>query len=147
MVSRAELRESRQALSRMLADFSSSQAGYELIIERLKEQSSHLFGGSKDKISSTGSATTSNSSTVMTPAQQKVVADAKNNMNGKNIDEAIRSLDPTEAQAMDALMNLYEKELQTPMRGLLFGSLMTAMLIQVLQKLLIPVMTSFFISH
>eukprot|EP01038_Epipyxis_sp_PR26KG_P012394 gene12394-16624_t len=40
----------------------------------------------------------------------------------------------TQEQAMDTLMHSYEKELQSPIRGILFGSLMTAMLIQ-MQKL------------
>jgi len=33
-------------------------------------------------------------------------------------------------QAMEALMTEYEKELQTPIKGIMFGSLMTAILIQ-----------------
>ena len=34
-------------------------------------------------------------------------------------------------KALDALMSEYEKELQTPIKGIMFGSLMTAILIQV----------------
>ncbi len=37
-------------------------------------------------------------------------------------------------EAMNALMSEYERQLQTPIRGMLFGSLMTTILIQ-MQKL------------
>ena len=49
-------------------------------------------------------------------------------------DEPLQSK-PTPEQAMDALMSEYEKELQTPLRGIVMGSLMTAILIQVSNRI------------
>ena len=42
-----------------------------------------------------------------------------------------------EGAVMEALMRAYEKEMKTPIQGLLLGNLMTAMLIQ-MQKLKVP---------
>lgn len=143
VVTREECEESKEALDRMLRDFSQSTSGSTLIADMkeriqdtLREQqeaaaaiAGKLSGGGGGGISSNrnnskgegggGSGTDSAGSTVTRPgpAASKLAAE-----------------EFSPEQAMAALMTAYERELQAPIKGLVFGNLMTALLIQ-MQKL------------
>jgi hypothetical protein len=132
IVSREDLDASRDALHRMLVEFSQSKEGSTLILNRLNvdhlkdellKRSDTLFETIKNGgAGSTGGA--GGASVVpANPAASVVTLPSGGEM---------ASFTPE--QAWDALMSEYEKELQTPIRGIVYGNLFTAMLIQ-MQKL------------
>lgn len=136
IVSREDLEASRAALNRMLVEFSQSKEGSALILSRFKEellkQKDTLLETIKNNAAS-GSGTTEN----VSKAVSKALAAATTHPGGVSqaaqttISEAFQA---TPEQAWEALMSEYEKELQTPIRGIVYGNLFTAMLIQ-MQKL------------
>jgi hypothetical protein len=105
IVSKRDLDQSKEALHRMLSDYSKSIKGIELFekvkntLNRISEQASTVVGGS--------------------------VKEAM-------IEVPATSFSPEEA--LDALMKSYEAELSNPIQGVLFGNLATSILIQ-MQKL------------
>ena len=120
IVSREDLTQSKDALSRMLADFSKhGQRSYD--IRQMMMGSSKPPSGFHDS-DSTSSATSNSSSS--------------SNNSGNVLDdlETKESSLANESAAMETLMRTYEKQLQSPIYGMLYGNLMTAMLIQ-MQKL------------
>lgn len=100
IVSKRDLDQSKEALHRMLSDFSKSNKGIELIQQvkdtfyRISEQASTVVGGSLKEPSI----------------------------------EPVPTFSPEEA--LDALMKSYEAELPNPIQGVLFGNLATSILIQ-----------------
>ncbi|KAJ1432445.1 ATP synthase regulation protein NCA2-domain-containing protein [Ochromonadaceae sp. CCMP2298] len=119
VVTGEELEDSRQALHRMLADFSKSRRGYLLILEDLRNSAA---AAAQDAYTGKGGAKEA--------AAVAAIAGIGEMGGGLAGADATFSAE----QAMDALMSEYEKELQTPVRGIMFGSLMSAILIQ-MQKL------------
>lgn len=128
VVTREECEESQEALHRMLRDFSQSSKGSTLIAdmkERLREtlrDQQEAASAIADKLS--GGRTGGGGGGTAVPPTQVGAATA-----------AVLAADEFRPeQAMAALMNAYERELQAPVRGVVFGNLMTAILIQ-MQKL------------
>lgn len=132
IVEREDLQKSKEALERMLSDFSKSQQGHELILPNIREEllkkQRQLFqnGGSDGAGSATATGTDSTASTAS--ATNFSAASSNNNLSAS---AALEAISPTADQALAALMKEYERELQTPIRGIIFGSLFTAILIQV----------------
>lgn len=152
VVTREECEESRESLHRMLHDFSKSAKGSTLITDmkdRIKETiieqqhaaavvagritgsgtgggkgSGRVGGGGGGSAVSTGDSVGNGSSAVGAPGSGVRASDLR----------AAAMDDFTPEQAMAALMTAYEKELQSPVQGMVFGNLMTAILIQ-MQKL------------
>lgn len=135
IVSREDLELSKAALERMLYDFSQSKQGYALILPKLKEE----LLKNKDRILSkevVDVVSESAAKAVASAATDAVINAASANGNIHTIESIrtgnpLKDLSPTPEQALVALMNEYEKDLQTPIRGMLFGNLFTALLIQV----------------
>ena len=115
-MSRKDLVQSKDALTRMLADFSKhGQRSYD--IRQMMLGSSKPPSGFHDSDStSTSTSTSSGSGNVLDDVESKEASLAN------------------ESAAMETLMRTYEKQLQSPIYGMLYGNLMTAMLIQ-MQKL------------
>lgn len=111
IVSRKDLEASRAALHRMLVEFADSKEGYNLIFNRFGEE---LLKQGDNLLKTIYSSPTAGEST----GGNTAVVDK-------------HTFRPTPEQAWDVLMSEYEKELQTPIRGMLYGNLFTAMLIQV----------------
>lgn len=109
IVSQQDLEMSRQALERMLTDFSQSQQGHDLLKRwnEIKSKSDDLLN------SIPGIHSNASDANVVVPVPPAV------------------EFAPTPDQAWEALMNEYERELQSPIRGIIYGNLFTAMLIQV----------------
>jgi transcription-repair coupling factor (superfamily II helicase) len=128
IVEREDLKKSREALERMLSDFSKSQQGHELIIPNIKEE---LLKKQRQLFQNGGGDGTSSASSSSTAAD--AVTDTSNSSSSvsTNPTAALEAISPTADQALAALMKEYERELQTPIRGIIFGSLFTAILIQV----------------
>lgn len=123
IVTRNDLELSKQALERMLHDFSNTQEGFKLIFPNLsmEEIKGHL---TNNRVVDTLKSIGNESSPVVIPP--RVSKDP-------SMDELVM-LVPSAEQALAALMREYEKELVKPIRGILFGSLFSAILIQ-MQKL------------
>lgn len=114
IVSRKDLVQSKDALTRMLADFSKhGQRSYD--IRQMMLGSSKPPSGFHDS-DSTSSSISNGSGNVLDDVESKEASLAN------------------ESAAMETLMRTYEKQLQSPIYGMLYGNLMTAMLIQ-MQKL------------
>ena len=124
IVSREDLVQSREALTRMLEDFSKhGQRSYD--IRQMMRGAAFMPSGFNDSDSST-SHENSAVNTVKTTGNP--VGNSSHDVSGQNIALA------NETAAMESLMRTYEKQLQSPIYGMLYGNLMTAMLIQ-MQKL------------
>mmetsp|Transcript_8833 Transcript_8833/g.14697 ORF Transcript_8833/g.14697 Transcript_8833/m.14697 type:complete len:1052 (-) Transcript_8833:209-3364(-) len=156
VVTREELEESRTALHRMLEDFSQSRRGYLLILSDLKNSALNTVTGSADPNASAGTtpvASIGNGSGVSSGSTAGGLSTSVGTNTATGASAAaggVPGVDVvsrqeagggggvystyTAEQAMNALMSEYEKELQTPVMGIMFGSLMTAILIQ-MQKL------------
>lgn len=134
IVTRADLESSRRALQRMLDDFSTSQQGSDLI-------SYDKFKKLPDELKSTFENFRNGLDDVKVPPAAATAATPAANSSGGGT--AVSSVHNTPEEAYEALMNEYEKELQTPIRGIVWGSLMTAVLIQVS----CCVMSKFVVSH
>lgn len=117
IVRREDLEESQAVLYRMLEDFSKSKRGSYLIMNLPSNFPGLSVGGffAQQKDHQPDNNTSSN------------IANTT-----KTAVEATKAI--TIEHAMTALMTEYERELQSPLRGIAFGSLMTAILIQ-MQKL------------
>jgi len=115
----------------MLDDFSKSKKGYSLILSDMQEKIQKIQNSAAMatgmKIMGSGGSVLDGGSDTATPGTISDVLSSSTNLPSS-------SQFATPEQAMSALMSEYEKELQTPVKGILFGSLMTAMLIQ-MQKL------------
>lgn len=121
IVSRADLESSRRALQRMLDDFSTSQQGSDLILlDKFKKLPDELKNSYENFRNSNSSSIAIDSVEVKVPQPPAVVEGG-----------GAVGVHNTPEEAYEALMNEYEKELQTPIRGIIWGSLMTAVLIQV----------------
>lgn len=148
IVSREDLDASRDALHRMLVEFSQSKEGSTLILNRLNvdhlkdellKRSDTLFetiknggAGSTGGGGGGGGTTTAASVVPANPAAGALPSSGAAAGVGASSGSEMASFTPE--QAWDALMSEYEKELQTPIRGIIYGNLFTAMLIQ-MQKL------------
>ena len=115
----------------MLDDFSKSKKGYSLILSDMQEKIQKIQNSAAAatgiKIMGSGQPSLDGGSGGGTSISNSDVLRSSPNL-------PTSSQFATPEQAMNALMSEYEKELQTPVKGILFGSLMTAMLIQ-MQKL------------
>jgi len=115
----------------MLDDFSKSKKGYSLILSDMQEKIQKIQNSAAAatgiKIMGSGQPSLDGGSGGGTSISSSDVLRSSPNL-------PTSSQFATPEQAMNALMSEYEKELQTPVKGILFGSLMTAMLIQ-MQKL------------
>lgn len=117
IVTHDELVQSHMALSRMLESYEG------------KSNSGMDLSGIVDKVTSTVAFppghknSSSEKPAAVSPAQPKLSGSSS----PKN-----RLSTSTQVSAMDRLMRDYEKELQTPIKGLLFGDLIRSVLIQVL---------------
>lgn len=118
IVSVHDLQTSREALDRMLDDFSKSNQGIRLIQQLQKTLNDIGERASNVAASAVGSNTLIPLETL--PNDHHLLNNTTSHFSTE--------------EAMDALMKSYEKELQNPIQGILFGNLMTAMLIQ-MQKL------------
>lgn len=107
IVTREDLEQSKAALDRMLLDFAASRKGSAVIIPSIKEE-------------------------IMKKSQAIFGSDTASNNTSSLPVPVIDEITPE--QAWTALMKEYEKELQTPVGGMIYGNLFTAMLIQ-MQKL------------
>jgi hypothetical protein len=119
IVTSEDQKKSQEALDRMLKEFAESKQGIALIaqlsneFEKTKTDIIGKFNNIPPSEIPTTSTTTappppSSTTTATTPTPAA-----------------------TQTEALDTLMKIYEKELQTPIRGMLYGSLFTAILIQV----------------
>lgn len=142
VVTREECEESKAALDRMLRDFSQSTSGSTLIAdmkgriqETLREQQ-EAAAAIAGKFSGGGGASggTKRPSGAGGPGSSTASGSSASGIRpGSSVDRlAAEEFSPE--QAMAALMTAYERELQAPVKGLVFGNLMTALLIQ-MQKL------------
>jgi uncharacterized membrane-anchored protein YjiN (DUF445 family) len=140
IVSRRDYEQSKEALHRMLEDFSQSKEGVELI-SKLKTQ---IMENSivKDQIMNnrlfqkSGSPTTTevdNTSPPPPPVTPPLVHQVPTPVNPylKEDPEVVVTLEPDAEKALEALMREYEKDLKSPIRGIITGNLLTAILIQV----------------
>ena len=141
VVTREECEESRDALHRMLYDFSRTDKGSSLISdmkdrikEGLREQqeaaaaiANRIRGGGG---SSSGGSGGDTAASVVGEASSALSAAARS----QRAAAVLVAPEFSPEQAMAALMTAYEKELQAPVQGMVFGNLMTAILIQ-MQKL------------
>lgn len=125
IVSRNDLEASRASLNRMLVEFSQSKEGSALILNRLTEELLKRGDNLLESIKNTGSAAVGGSALPST-----------GNEGAKLAGNVAESFQATPEQAWAVLMSEYEKELQTPIRGILYGNLFTAMLIQVFNTLM-----------
>lgn len=107
IVNEQDLESSRDALNRMLVDFSKSNKGLQLF-RQLKSTISHMSERASSAVSRNETADLSIS----------------------NLDVP-RVTNFSAEEAMDALMKSYEAELPNPIRGVIFGNLSTSILIQV----------------
>jgi hypothetical protein len=140
IVSRKDYEMSRDSLERMLNDFSKSKEGHDLIM-KLKGEFSKIQGSIriKDKGSARTASSSSSPSTKDVPAVVKekaavgptAVPSSSSTTPSSNDTDVDMMLDPGAQEALAALMREYEIELQTPIRGIVSGNLLTAMLIQV----------------
>lgn len=147
IVSREDLVQSRQALTRMLADFSKhGQRSYD-VRQMMRGASFSPIGFNEPDTTATATATAtatvvpstsqSNSDTSKHPVVvngQHPSAGSTSHSHGNNESDVLKASPIDETDAMEALMRTYEKQLQSPIYGMLYGNLMTAMLIQ-MQKL------------
>jgi hypothetical protein len=147
IVTREELQDSRAALDRMLRDFSESSNGSTLIAdlkerirETIKDQqeaaaaiAGKLSGSPSSAASSSGSSAGAGGSDAGGAGPAAVVAGGALHRSPAAAGR-LAADDFSPEQAMAALMTAYERELQAPVRGVVFGNLMTALLIQ-MQKL------------
>jgi hypothetical protein len=137
VVTREECDESRESLHRMLHDFGKTDRGSSLISDmkdRIKDtiqEQKRAAASVASKI--TGHQGSSNNKNGSSGGGDFAAASAAAAQQGAR--SAALSADLfTPEQAMSALMTAYEKELQHPVQGVVFGNLMTAILIQ-MQKL------------
>jgi hypothetical protein len=121
IVAKEDLALSKGALERMLSDFSRSKEGQSLIVARLNEAKEEILRN-KERIFSKDDV-----ATILEASNSAQIHTIESIRTG----DPLKDLNPTPEQALVALMNEYEKELQTPVRGILFGNLFTAILIQV----------------
>jgi hypothetical protein len=142
IVSREDLVQSRQALTRMLADFSKhGQRSYD-VRQMMRGASFSPIGFNESDTTATATANTVPSTSHSSSDASKHTATGNghppagstNHSNGNNESDALKASPIDETDAMEALMRTYEKQLQSPIYGMLYGNLMTAMLIQ-MQKL------------
>jgi hypothetical protein len=134
VVTREECDESRESLHRMLHEFSQTSKGSTLISdmkarvqETLREQqeaASAMASKISQRATGGGSGSGSGGAVDLKPAD--VVP--------KVPQAGWVAAEVSPEQAMAALMSAYERELQAPIQGVVFGNLMTAILIQ-MQKL------------
>lgn len=122
----------------MLQDFSSSNEGLHLIFPDLSMEEVKKRLLDNELVNTFKPSSRGASAPVEIPAKEVVasppVAPAVRSGGGGGAGQTIDDLvvlRPSAEQAMQALMREYEKELQTPIRGIIFGSLFTAILIQV----------------
>lgn len=142
VVTREECEESQESLHRMLFEFSKTSKGSTLISDMktrihntLREQQ-EVASAMASKISSRSTGGSSNSSNIHTSevggAQSMHTAGGSDPTS--KLAATLVAAEFSPEQAMAALMTAYERELQSPVQGVLFGNLMTAILIQ-MQKL------------
>jgi hypothetical protein len=144
IVSREDLVQSRQALTRMLADFSKhGQRSYDVRQMMRGASFSPIGFNEPDTTATAATATAVPSNSHSSPDASKHTtsgnghhppAGSSNHSNGNNESDVLKASPIDETDAMEALMRTYEKQLQSPIYGMLYGNLMTAMLIQ-MQKL------------
>jgi uncharacterized membrane-anchored protein YjiN (DUF445 family) len=143
IVSRRDYERSKEALHRMLEDFSQSKEGVELI-SKLKTQ---IMENSivKDQIMNNRLFQKSGSATATEvdgtppppppppPVTPPLVHQVPTPVNPylKEDPEVVVTLEPDAEKALEALMREYEKDLKSPIRGIVTGNLLTAILIQV----------------
>lgn len=144
IVSREDLVQSRQALTRMLADFSKhGQRSYD-IRQMMRGASFSPIGFNEPDTTAAATATAVHSTTLPSSDASKHAAAGNNHhhpitgntahSHGNDDLDVLKASPIDETDAMEALMRTYEKQLQSPIYGMLYGNLMTAMLIQ-MQKL------------
>ena len=146
VVTREECEESRESLHRMLHDFSKSAKGSTLISDmkdRIKETlvekqqaAAAVAGRITGSGSGSGGGSGANGSVAGSAAGSGGAGGGAGGAGGVRAGDlyAADMKDFTPEQAMAALMTAYERELQAPVQGMVFGNLMTAILIQ-MQKL------------
>lgn len=148
VVTREECEESRESLHRMLRDFSQTDHGSSLIAD-MRDRIKDTIKEQKQAAANVASKITghvsggSNSGGSGGIGVGDVGAGAGSGIGGGGGvaadlgSSAVQSVNPAEftpEQALSALMSAYEKELQAPVKGIMFGNLATAILIQ-MQKL------------
>lgn len=148
IVSAEDLEQSRESLKKMLDDFSKSSKGIQLmhyLSERLSKLPIPMPLKTGDK-TITSTTVTDTDTTTAESGGQHTGATTDVTPVGSGLEGTVGTLrsnplteTPTVTvfstdEAMKALMSTYEIELQNPIVNLLFGNLMTAMLIQ-MQKL------------
>lgn len=131
IVAKRDLELSKAALERMLTDFSKSKEGYALILPNIQVAKEEILRNKERIFSKDGVADVVNAITSPTKSEVPQVHTIDTIRTG----DALVDLSPTPEQALIALMNEYEKDLQHPIRGILFGNLFTAILIQVILPL------------
>lgn len=143
IVSREDLVQSRQALTRMLADFSKhGQRSYD-VRQMMRGASFSPIGFNEPDTTATTASTSaviSNSHSSSDISKHTATGNGHHphpivsTSHSNNESDVLKPSPIDETDAMEALMRTYEKQLQSPIYGMLYGNLMTAMLIQ-MQKL------------
>lgn len=144
VVTREECEESRESLHRMLHDFSKSAKGSSLVTEvkdriretiKEKQQAAAAVAGRiTGSSSSSGGGGDSGGGAGSDSAATGAAGATAAGVSASELQMVTEMKDITPEQAMAALMTAYERELQAPVQGMVFGNLMTAILIQ-MQKL------------
>jgi uncharacterized protein with von Willebrand factor type A (vWA) domain len=127
IVAKRDLELSKAALERMLTDFSKSKEGHALILPNIQEAKEEILRNKERIFTKEGVADVVNA--MKTPPKSDVPP--VHTVESIRTGDALVDLSPTPEQALIALMNEYEKDLQHPIRGIMFGNLFTAILIQV----------------
>lgn len=127
IVAKRDLELSKAALERMLTDFSKSKEGHALILPNIQEAKEEIMRSKERIFTKEGVADVVNA--IKTPPKPDVPQ--VHTVESIRTGDALVDLSPTPEQALVALMNEYEKDLQHPIRGIMFGNLFTAILIQV----------------
>ena len=127
IVSEEDFKKSKEAYTRMLQDFSRTTKGFELYSKYSKAfDQTKIFQTVANKIQT------------IVPISPSGGSDRSSSGNGGGSPAATPSpVAPehfSDERAWEALMSAYENEMKNPLLGLMFGSLMTSILIQV-QKL------------
>mmetsp|Transcript_93123 Transcript_93123/g.182471 ORF Transcript_93123/g.182471 Transcript_93123/m.182471 type:complete len:953 (+) Transcript_93123:89-2947(+) len=140
VVTREECEESQEALHRMLFEFSQTSKGSTLISDMktrirdtLREQQ-EAASAMASKISNRGGIAEGGSNSGISGGGISNGAGAGSGDGASKLAATLVAAEFSPEQAMAALMTAYERELQAPVQGVLFGNLMTAILIQ-MQKL------------
>eukprot|EP01039_Chlorochromonas_danica_P011055 gene11055-12312_t len=143
IVTKSDLAMSKEALQRMLRDYynalqddkTTSASAKNLLMDIKEQLRQKLHQNTTASLSLPSSAVGAGVGEIVVGTNShSVIPSSSSSSSPSSVSSAAGSLSMEELALLDALMREYEKELQTPIRGILFGSLASSILIQ-MQKL------------